>query len=66
VYLLYNAINAAQSTERDAVRDALKNADMYEGVTGNIKFNDSGDPSKPAVMIQIVGGKFKYLDTVQP
>lgn len=66
VYLLYNAITAAQSTERDAVRDALKNADMYEGVTGNIKFNDSGDPSKPAVMIQIVDGKFKYLDTVQP
>ncbi len=66
VYLVVNAIQAAQSTDRDAVRDALSKGEMYEGVTGNIQFDDSGDPSKPAVMIQIQDGKFKYLDTVLP
>jgi branched-chain amino acid transport system substrate-binding protein len=66
VNLLKIAIQNAQSTDRKAIRDALAKIQFYEGVTGNMQFNNSGDPVKSAVMIQIRNGKFAYLDTINP
>jgi len=66
VYLLKTAIEKAQSTERNAIRDALANIGTYEGVTGTMNFNGSHDPTKSAVMIKIVDGAFTYLETLAP
>ncbi|MCI9512828.1 MAG: ABC transporter substrate-binding protein [Oscillospiraceae bacterium] len=67
VHLLQLAIEKAQSLERKDIRDGLASIEMYEGVTGNMKFdNGNGDPTKSAAIIQISDGEFKYLDTVEP
>lgn len=67
VYLLKQAIENAKSFDRTAIRDGLKSITTYEGVTGTMTFdNGNGDPTKSAVIIQIAGGKFTYLDTIEP
>jgi branched-chain amino acid transport system substrate-binding protein len=66
VNLLKIAIENGQSTDRTAIRDALAKIEFYEGVTGNMKFNGSGDPVKSAVMIQIRDRQFKFLDIINP
>ncbi|MEW6228358.1 MAG: ABC transporter substrate-binding protein [Bacillota bacterium] len=64
--MLFQAIKAAGKLDRAAVRDALSKITLYEGVTGNMRFEDTGDPIKSAVFIQIKGGKFTYFDSVAP
>ena len=67
VYLLKLGIENAQSLERSAIRDGLASIEIYEGVTGTMKFDKgNGDPTKSAVIIQISDGEFKYLATVEP
>lgn len=67
VYLLKTAIEISQSFDRTAIRDGLNAIEVFEGVTGTMNFvNGNGDPTKSAVIIQISGGEFKYLDTVNP
>jgi branched-chain amino acid transport system substrate-binding protein len=65
--LLWQAIRAAGSTERQAVRDALSRVPKYDGVTGMMQFKEgSGDPVKGAVILQIREGKFAYFATANP
>ena len=64
--LLFLAIETAQSTEREDVRDALASIELYEGVTGIMSFDEQGDPTKCAVIIQIVDGAFTYYDSACP
>ncbi|MDR0362939.1 MAG: ABC transporter substrate-binding protein [Planctomycetota bacterium] len=66
VNLLKLGIEKAQSTARDAIRDGLASIDIYEGVTGTMRFHGSGDPTKSAVMIKIEDGQFKFLDVINP
>lgn len=67
VYLLKQGIENAQSLDRTAIRDGLKSIKEYVGVTGTMTFNNgNGDPTKSAVIIKISGGKFTYLDTIEP
>lgn len=67
VHLLKLGIENAQSLERKAIRDGLASIELYEGITGNMTFNNgNGDPTKSAVIIQIKDGEFQYLDTVEP
>ena len=46
--------------------DALANIDLYEGVTGAMSFDEQGDPTKCAVIIQIHEGAFTYYDSACP
>ena len=64
--LLFQAIKAAGSVDREAVRTALAAITSYEGVTGTMQFKGTGDPIKSAVVIQIKGGKFTYYQTAKP
>ena len=67
VYILKLAIEKAQSLERENIHNAFGEIGTYEGVTGTMTWdNGNGDPTKSAVVIQISGGQFKYLDTVNP
>ena len=66
VYLYKIAIENAQSTDRKAIRDALAKIEFYEGVTGDMRFHGTGDPTKSAVMIQIKDREFKFLDIINP
>jgi branched-chain amino acid transport system substrate-binding protein len=64
--LLFTAIEAADSMDRADIRDALAGIDLYEGVTGVMSFDEEGDPTKCAVIIQIKDGEFTYYDTACP
>lgn len=59
----YKAIEAADSLEGPAVRDALKTL-SFDGVTGNISFDENGDANKDMAFIKTVeNGAFKFLTT---
>ena len=64
--LLDAAITQAGSLDRQKVRDALASIKEYQGVTGQMKFQGTGDPIKSAVILQIKNGKFNYFAAVQP
>jgi branched-chain amino acid transport system substrate-binding protein len=64
--LLCAAITQAGSLDRQKVRDAMAAVKEFAGVTGQMKFQGTGDPVKSAVILQIKDGKFTYYSTVQP
>ena len=66
VMLLADAIKRAGSTDGAKVRDALAATKDYQGVTGQTSINAQRDATKPAVILQVKDGKFKYIETVNP
>ncbi len=59
----YKAIEAAGSTDGEAIKEALKGISL-EGVTGMISFNEEGDANKDMAFIKTVeNGEFKFLTT---
>jgi branched-chain amino acid transport system substrate-binding protein len=53
--------------ERKAIRDAMAAIPEFNGITGNMKFNDQGDPIKCAVVVRInEEGKFVFTEQVCP
>lgn len=64
--MLFHALQAAGKIDRESVRTALSTIELYEGVTGNMQFKNTGDPIKSAVVIQIKDGKFTYYQTANP
>ena len=62
--IMMNAIEKAGSTDSKAIIEALKNTE-YKGVTGNIKFDENGDPIKGVSIIQIQNGQYKLFDKIE-
>ena len=59
----YNAILAAQSTDGEAIRDALAGLDVKGLVTGDLKFDENGDAIKNYVAIKTFrDGKIVFSD----
>ena len=65
--LLLQAIEDAQSTNGDDIRDALENIKDFEGATGMLSFDENHNIENLAV-VKTVGsdGSFKYIATVTP
>ncbi len=66
VHILASALKRAKSLEPKDVRDALKATEEFAGVTGKIRFDQNRNPVKPAVVMQVSGGKAHYMSTVHP
>lgn len=65
--VLFKAIAAAGTLDRQKVRDAIPQLPPLDLVTGTIKYSpDSGDPSKSAVIMQIKGNQFVWVANVSP
>jgi branched-chain amino acid transport system substrate-binding protein len=65
--LLWKALQDAGKVDRQAVRDALAKIPSYDGVTGNMQFQEgSGDPIKSAVIIKIVDQAFNWFANANP
>ena len=64
--VLADAMKRAGSTEGPKVRDALAATKDFEAVTGRITLSPERDAIKSAVILQVKGGKFAYLETVSP
>lgn len=64
--ILADAIKRADSTDGDKIRAALAATKDYDAVTGKITINEKRDAVKSAVILQVKGGAFKFLETVSP
>jgi len=64
--ILADAIRRAGSTEGEKIRDALAQTKDFEAVTGRITINANRDADKAAVILQVKGGKFTYVETIEP
>lgn len=67
-YLLaVNAINTAgTSVDTQAIRDQLAATKNFPGASGNITFDENGDPIKSVVIKTIINGEFVHIYTVEP
>jgi branched-chain amino acid transport system substrate-binding protein len=66
VLALVDAIKRANSTDGGKIRDALATLKDLDGVTGKTTLDADRNAQKPAVIIEIKGGKFVYKETVNP
>lgn len=64
--VLADAIRRAGTTEGPKLRDAIAATKDYQGVTGKTTLDAARDATKPAVIITVRDGQFKYLETVNP
>lgn len=66
VYFLADAIKRAGGTDKEKLRDALAGTKEFVGVTGKTTMDANRNATKPAVIVQVKDGKFKYLETIAP
>ncbi len=64
--VLADAIKRAGSTDGQKVRDAIAATKDFPAVTSRITINEHRDATKSAVILRIKGGKYEYLETVEP
>ena len=64
--LIADAIRRAGTTEGKRVRDELAATRDFPGVTGRITMDADRNPVKPAVILKIEGGKFRFAETIAP
>ncbi|MEO5358232.1 MAG: ABC transporter substrate-binding protein [Nitrospirae bacterium YQR-1] len=65
--ILFQAVKTAGKAEPEAIRNAISQIRDYHGVTGNISFTqDSGDPVKGVVILEIKNGAFNWYADVNP
>ncbi|MEO7319800.1 MAG: ABC transporter substrate-binding protein [Chthoniobacteraceae bacterium] len=64
--ILADAMKRAGDTEGAKIRDALAATKDYDAVTGKITINGKRDAEKSAVILQVKGGKFAYVETIAP
>jgi branched-chain amino acid transport system substrate-binding protein len=64
--ILAAAIKNAGTTDGAKVRDALAAEKDFPGVTGKISIDANRNASKPAVILTINNGQFKYVETIAP
>jgi branched-chain amino acid transport system substrate-binding protein len=64
--LLADAIRRAGSTEGKRVRDALAATTDFSGVSGLIRMDADRNPIKPAVVLKVEGGRFRFVASLSP
>jgi branched-chain amino acid transport system substrate-binding protein len=64
--ILAGAIRRAGTTDSDKLRDAIAATRDHPGVTGNITLDANRNAAKPAVILTIRDGGFKFTQSVAP
>ena len=65
-YMLFKAIDNADSTDPAAIRDALEALEAFDGVTGDISFDEFHNAVKPAFLIELNNGAPVNATIVNP
>ena len=65
-YMLFKAIDNADSTDPAAIRDALEALESFDGVTGDISFDELHNAVKPAFLIELSNGAPVKATIVNP
>lgn len=66
VLLLADAIVRADSFNPEQIKTALQQTENFQGITGNIGFDEFGDPLKTTVIIRVQNGEVQYLTSITP
>ena len=64
--ILVDAIKRTGGTDEPKLRDAIAATKDFDGVTGKTTINEKRDATKSAVILQVKGGQFHYVETVNP
>ncbi len=64
--IMFDSIKRANSTDRQAIRDAIAQTKEFKGVTGVITIGPNRDAIKSAVILEIQNGKYKFRESVKP
>ncbi|MGV3625934.1 MAG: ABC transporter substrate-binding protein [Archangium sp.] len=64
--VVIEALKRAPDSTGPKLREAIAQTKDYPGVAGTITLDEKRNPVKPAVVLKVEGGKFKYVDTVSP
>ena len=64
--VLAQALKNTKSLKGEDIRDAIVSVKNYQGVTGSISLGADRNAVKPAVVLEIAGGKEVYVATVNP
>ena len=65
VYMVKQAFEEGGLDDPQGAIDAMKAID-YEGVTGEIKFDENNNPIKAVSMIKVINGEYKLDSVVTP
>lgn len=52
--------------DRECIRQGMAAIENFEGITGNMTFDEQGDPIKCAVIVQIQGQEVSFYDSACP
>jgi branched-chain amino acid transport system substrate-binding protein len=63
--VLIDALKRTQNQKPEEIRQALVSMQRFQAATGFIEFDANRDAQKPAVVLKIEQGKFKYVKTIQ-
>jgi branched-chain amino acid transport system substrate-binding protein len=66
VTMLLAAMERAGSMEPEKVRNTLYRMDDFIGVTGSIRYENSGDPVKSVIVVRIEEGKVSFFSKIEP
>lgn len=64
--VLIDALKRSPDTTGPALRDAIAATKNFAAVTGKISIDAQRNPTKPAVVLKVDGGKYKYMATINP
>jgi branched-chain amino acid transport system substrate-binding protein len=64
--IMFDAIKRAGSVDPAKIREEIAKTKDYAGVTGKITINEQRNAVKPAVILEIKGGQFKFKESVEP
>ncbi|MDI9634291.1 ABC transporter substrate-binding protein [Geitlerinema splendidum] len=64
--LLFQALQTQGLAEPEAIRQGLANIQRYEGASGTLEFNGTGDPQKSAIVLQFKSGQAVFYREVLP
>ncbi len=64
--VLAAALKSSKSLSGEDIRDSIAATRNFFGVTGSISLDANRDAVKPAVVLEIEGGKSSYVSTVNP
>ena len=66
VKILADAMKRAGTTDGPKVRNALATTKDFDGVSGKITIDSQRNATKQMVILQVKGGQFKLVETINP
>lgn len=67
LHLLVSVIEAQKSTSPESIRQGLAATDGFHGVTGIVRFRDSGDPARSAILVRLsANGERQAVQRIDP